>query len=73
MAVYLAIIIVLGGALLIVTGYMEWLGLLNVVTPRSGPRYPDCGHLRVNPVSPHHRCWRCRHHTLDHLVNPIHR
>jgi hypothetical protein len=73
MAIYLAIIITLGGGLLVVTAYMEWVGLLNVVTPRSAPRHPDCGHLRTNPVSPHDRCWRCRHHDLDHLVHPIHR
>jgi len=70
--VLLSIIIVLGGVLLFATVYMEWIGLVNVITPRSGPRYDDCGHLRVNPVSSRSRCWRCRHRTIDHLLHPMH-
>ena len=72
MDILLAIIIALGGVLLIVTAYMEWIGLANVLTPRSGPRYAGCRHLRANPVSTHGRCWRCRHRTLDHLLHPLH-
>jgi hypothetical protein len=70
--ILLTIIIVLGGLLLITTAYMEWIGLLNIVTPRGQSRYRECGHLRINPVAAHGRCWRCRHHTLDHLLPPPH-
>ncbi|HTW20638.1 MAG TPA: hypothetical protein VME70_10560 [Mycobacteriales bacterium] len=69
---YLVVIIVLGGLLLIVTAVMEWIGLVNLVTPSTGPRYQDCGHLRVSPTSPHSSCWRCRHRSLDHVVHPLH-
>lgn len=70
---YLAIIIVLGIVLLVATAYMEWIGVLSILTPWSRPRYPDCGHLRVSPVSPHHRCWRCRRRALDQILHPMHR
>jgi hypothetical protein len=66
---FLVLIITLSGLLFLATAYMEWVGLLNVLTPRSGPRYPDCGHLRVNPTSAFHSCWRCRHRTLGHLLH----
>jgi hypothetical protein len=69
----LAVIITLGGALLVVTAYMEWIGLLNIVTTRPGPRYADCGHARINPTSACRSCWRCRHRTVDHVIHPAHR
>ena len=61
----LAVVIVIGGVLLAVTVYMEWIGIMNLVTPRSGPRYDDCGHVRGLPFSSHTSCWACRHRRLD--------
>ena len=67
------IIVVLATVLLLVTGYMEWIGLMNVITPRSGPRYEACGHFKVVLTSDHNRCWLCRHERLEHALHlPIH-
>jgi len=61
----LAIIIAIGAVLLAVTAYMEWIGVMNLFTPRSAPRFYDCGHLRGVPFSSHSSCWACRHRRLD--------
>jgi hypothetical protein len=67
----IALIVVLGGALLIVTSYMEWTGLKSVITPRRSPRYTVCGHLRMTPDDPHDRCWKCRHPGVDHAIHGL--
>jgi hypothetical protein len=61
------VIVVLAGVLLAVTAYMEWIGLLSVITPRSLARCQECGHIRATP-SPNHVsvCWACRHPSMDH-------
>ena len=71
--VLLTIIVVLATVLLVVTGFMEWIGLMNVITPRSGPRYEGCGHFKVVLTSEHNSCWHCRHERLEHALHlPIH-
>jgi hypothetical protein len=67
--VLLTIIIVLATALLLVTGFMEWIGLMNVITPRTGPRYEGCGHFKVQLTSDADRCWHCRHERLEHALH----
>lgn len=67
-AVLLTIIVILATALLLVTGYMEWVGVMNLFTRRSGPRYDECGHFRV-VLSSHSRCWHCRHERLEHALH----
>lgn len=71
--VLLTIIVVLAAALLLVTGFMEWVGVMNIVTPRSGPRYRDCGHLKFVVTSAQPSCWHCRHARLEHALHlPVH-
>lgn len=72
MSPLLVVIIVLGAALLVTTAYMEWVGVMNVVTPRAGPRHEVCGHLRINPASRDARCWRCRHAAADRALRALH-
>ncbi len=67
--VLLAVIIVLGAVLLFVTAYMEWIGVMNLFTPRSGPRYDECGHLKVIITTQHGRCFHCRHQRLEHALH----
>jgi hypothetical protein len=65
---YLIVIIVLGSALLAVTAFMEWVGVMNLFTPRSASRY-HCGHIRVLPFSSDDaRCWNCRHPHLHSAI-----
>jgi len=71
-AVVLAIILVVGGSLLIVTAVMEWIGVMTLFTPHTSPRYPGCGHLRANPISARDTCWPCRHQSLDHALHLHH-
>jgi hypothetical protein len=68
-AALLTVIIVLAVALLVVTGYMEWIGVMTLFTVRSGPRYTGCGHLRVNPTAQSTSCWHCRHARLEHALH----
>lgn len=67
--VLLGVIIGLGSALLLITAYMEWIGVMNLFTPRTGPRYDGCGHFKVVMTSPHSSCWRCRHARLEHALH----
>jgi hypothetical protein len=73
----LAVIIAIGSALLAVTAYMEWIGVMNLFGPRSGSRYDECRHLRGVPFSNHTRCWSCRHRRLEAALHaaehPFHR
>ncbi|HEX3907146.1 MAG TPA: hypothetical protein VHW92_04365 [Mycobacteriales bacterium] len=65
----IAVIIVLAVALLAVTAYMEWIGVMNLFTMSSKPRYPGCGHLKANPTSQSTRCWHCRHDRFEHALH----
>jgi hypothetical protein len=74
----LTVIVVLGAALFVTTVYMEWIGLLGVLSPRRGTRHKDCGHLRVMAVDGNDdRCWNCRHPRMHHAIevgrHPLHR
>lgn len=68
----LTVIIVLAVGLFVVTAYMEWIGLINIFTPRAGTQYEGCHHYRADPVDQHDECWRCRHATLAHPSRIIH-
>jgi hypothetical protein len=68
-AALLTVIIVLAVALLVVTSYMEYIGVMNVFTTRSAPRYTGCGHLKANPTAQTTRCWHCRHPRLEHALH----
>lgn len=69
----LIVIVVLGGAFLLVTAYMEWIGFLSIVTPRSASRYDGCGHIKALPgASRQHDCWACRHSHLRHPLQSMH-
>lgn len=72
MAPLLVVIIVLAAALLVVTAYMEWIGVMNLFTSRSAARYRECRHVRVDRSNATERCWRCRHNTLGHPSRLIH-
>ena len=65
----IAVIVVLGTLLLVITAFMEWVGIMNLLTRRTGPRYLDCGHLKAVPTSRHDRCWHCRHARLEHALH----
>jgi hypothetical protein len=66
----LIVIVVLASVLLVVTAYMEWIGVMSLITPRSAARYAACRHLRAWPTtSTHMSCWTCRHGSLRH---PLH-
>lgn len=68
---WLIVVVVLAALLFIVTSYMEWVGIMNVLTKRSGPRYDECGHLKAWPTfRAYTKCWHCRHARLDHLMHP---
>ncbi|HWB66006.1 MAG TPA: hypothetical protein VG708_04165 [Mycobacteriales bacterium] len=68
---WLVAAVVLAAALFVVTSYMEWVGILNVLSKRSATRYDECGHLRAWPTSrPYTKCWHCRHVRLEHLLHP---
>jgi hypothetical protein len=63
------VVIVLGVALLAVTAYMEWVGVMTLFTPRSATRYEACGHIRALPFATDRtRCWSCRHPHLHDAV-----
>jgi hypothetical protein len=64
-----SVIIVLGTLLLAVTMFMEWVGVMSLFTPRSGPRYDGCGHLRLIRTATADRCWGCRHARLEHVLH----
>lgn len=68
-AALVTVIIVLGVALLAASAYMEWIGVMNLFTARSAPRYPDCSHLKANPTSQSNRCWHCRHARLERALH----
>lgn len=67
----LAVIIAMALIFFVVAVYMEWLGLLSVVTFRSGPRHRGCGHLKLTPANDRDLCWHCRHHHLDHALHTL--
>jgi hypothetical protein len=70
MAPYIAAIIVLGGALLGITAYMEWIGVMHLFARRSPPRCTECGRIKGLPtVQATSDCWGCRH---PHLRHPHH-
>lgn len=58
----LVVIIALGTALLGVTAYMEWIGVMSAVTRRTGGSCRRCDRPRALP-RPHRNdtCWSCRH------------
>lgn len=67
------LIVVLGAAFLGVTAYMEWIGMMSLITPRSVVRYTGCRHLRALPTPPHHDdCWTCRHTRMRHPLQAMH-
>ncbi len=68
----LTVIIAMAVVLLAVTAYMEWIGLMNIFTPRVASRYLACCHFRLNRISPYEECWRCRHSTAGHPSRLIH-
>ncbi|HEX3824334.1 MAG TPA: hypothetical protein VHV79_07705 [Mycobacteriales bacterium] len=72
MTAFLVVIIVLGTSLLCATAYMEWIGLMSLITPRSGPHHESCGHLRINALASQGLCWRCRHSTADRALHALH-
>ena len=72
MDILLTVIVVLGVALLAVTAYMEWIGVMSSFGSKSASRYRDCHHFRSNRISPHEKCWQCRHATLGHPSRLIH-
>ncbi|MGN6475037.1 MAG: hypothetical protein ACTHK4_15500 [Mycobacteriales bacterium] len=65
----LAVIIAMAFILFIAAVYMEWLGLLSVVTFRSPPRLAGCGHLKLTPANGREMCWHCRHQRLEHAMH----
>jgi hypothetical protein len=67
------VIVVISAAFLVVTAYMEWIGVLNVISPRSAVRYPGCGHARLLPADAEHDdCWTCRHQRVRHPLQAVH-
>jgi hypothetical protein len=69
----LAVIVFLALGLLAVTVYMEWLGVLSLVTFRSGRQHSECGHPKLTAANDLAMCWRCRHQRLDHALHVPHR
>jgi len=69
--VLIAAILMLGMLLLVAAAYMEWIGLVSLVTPLHPPRYRRCGHLRAAPTSDADRCWRCRHVCIDRAMHRL--
>jgi hypothetical protein len=67
----LAVIIAMALALFVAAVYMEWLGLLSVVTFRTGKRHAGCGHPKLTPANGRELCWHCRHKHLDHALHPL--
>jgi hypothetical protein len=68
----LVVIVVLAGAFLAISVYMEWLGLLSVVSARGGPRHAECGHRKLTPANADDLCWRCRHQHVDEALHRLH-
>jgi hypothetical protein len=68
----LALIIAMAFALFVAAVYMEWLGLLSVVTFRSGSRHAGCGHRKLTPANEQELCWHCRHQHLEQVLHPRH-
>lgn len=70
MTLWLTIIIILGAALLAVTAYMEWVGVMSVFTTRPARHCSECESvLKLPTAQPGTLCWRCRHQRLEHLRN----
>ncbi len=67
----LAVIIAMALVLFVAAVYMEWLGLLSIVTSRSGARHTGCGHRKLTPANERQMCWRCRHQRLEHVLHTI--
>lgn len=68
------VIIAIGGVLLAATMYMEWVGIMNLLTPSKHPRHDGCGHIQAVPTDEHARCWRCRHASAIHAITaPLHK
>jgi hypothetical protein len=68
----LAVIIAMALVLFVAAVYMEWLGLLSIVSFRSGSRHPGCGHLKLTPANGAELCWHCRHQRLEHAMQTLH-
>lgn len=68
----LAVIIAMSVVLFAVAVYMEWLGLLSVVSSRTGPRHAGCGHLKLTPANEREMCWHCRHQRLEQVIHTVH-
>lgn len=68
----LAVIVVLSLVFFGVAVYMGWLGLVSIVTFRSGHRHPGCGHLKLTPANDREACWHCRHRRLDRALHSVH-
>jgi hypothetical protein len=67
------VIVVVGSVFLVVTAYMEWIGVMSLITPRCASRYPGCGHIRAIPTDAvHDDCWPCRHHRMRHPLQAVH-
>ena len=61
MTASLAVIIVLGCALLGATAYMEWVGAWSLLAHRDPARHPSCGHLNLARRHERPTCWWCYH------------
>ncbi|HVW82280.1 MAG TPA: hypothetical protein VHB69_15210 [Mycobacteriales bacterium] len=67
----LVVIIALALALFATAVYMEWLGLLSVVSNRSRTRHPGCGHPKLTPANDDDLCWHCRHRHMDAALHTL--
>jgi hypothetical protein len=72
MDLLLAVIVAMALILFVLAVWMEWLGLLSIVTYRNGPRHAGCGHRRLTPANEQELCWHCRHGRLDHALHLRH-
>jgi hypothetical protein len=67
------VIVVGGTAFLAVIVYMEWTGVMSLVSPRGAARYDGCRHIRALPMAAvHDTCWACRHRVLRHPLHAAH-
>jgi len=73
MAALFALIITLGTALLAVTAYMEWIGVLNLFTASSNARCDSCARLKLYLSPRDDRCWRRQHASTAYGLHGIHR
>ena len=67
----LAVIIAMALALFLAAVYMEWLGLVSVVTFRSGSRHAGCGHRKLTPANERQLCWHCRHQHIEQALHTL--